>query len=384
MDAVFAWRTTNSFQLLVDGPAYFPAMLAAIDSAQQTIDFECYLLRSGACADAVIAALSTAAKRGIQVRCLFDDFGAKGLSAHDCQQLLDAGVQLRRYNPLRWGNGWRNFYRDHRKLLLIDSQQAFVGGAGVSDEFWQPAAEASHWHEVMISQQGAMAADWQRLFDTQWQACLAAKPWKALPRGGLHKLPSLPNGTQGWGRLAYASAVQHRDILQALLRAVQGSQQRVWLATAYFLPTWKVRRALRKAAASGVDVRLLLTGRHTDNQAVRYAGQRFYPKLLRAGVRIFEYQPRFLHLKMVLVDDWLSVGSCNFDHWNLRFNLDANLESLDASLAEAVALCFSTDFAQSEEITLAKWQALPLWQRLQQRLWGWLDTLVVNWFNRRG
>ena len=130
-------------------------------------------------------------------------------------------------------------------------------------------------------------------------------------------------------------------------------------------------------------MRLLLTGPRTDHPAVRYAGHRYYPRLLRAGVRIFEYQPCFLHLKMVLVDEWVSVGSCNFDHWNLHFNLEANVEALDPPLTAAVAASFERDFALSQEVDLARWHARPFWRRLQQRLWGWLDRLVVNLLNRR-
>src|SRR5690606_41127267 len=105
---------------------------------------------------------------------------------------------------------------------------------------------------------------------------------------------------------------------------------------------------------------------------------RHYSRLLKAGVRIFEYQPRFLHLKMVLVDDWVSVGSCNFDHWNLHFNLEANVEALDGELTAAVAASFVADFANSTEITLDDWRARPWWRRLQQRLWGSLDRLMMN------
>ncbi|WP_313047642.1 phospholipase D-like domain-containing protein, partial [Pseudomonas soli] len=115
----------------------------------------------------------------------------------------------------------------------------------------------------------------------------------------------------------------------------------------------------------------------------RYAGHRYYPRLLRAGVRIFEYQPCFLHLKMVLVDEWVSVGSCNFDHWNLRFNLEANVEAIDPPLSAAVAASFERDFAQSLEVDLVRWHARPLWRRVQQRLWGWLDRLVANLLDRR-
>ena len=108
-----------------------------------------------------------------------------------------------------------------------------------------------------------------------------------------------------------------------------------------------------------MEVRLLLAGRLTDHAPVRYAGQRYYPRLLRAGVRIHEYQPRFLHLKMVMVDDWVSVGSCNFDHWNLRFNLDANLEALDPDFTNEAAASLLADFADSREVTLAMWRARP-------------------------
>jgi phosphatidylserine/phosphatidylglycerophosphate/cardiolipin synthase-like enzyme len=101
-------------------------------------------------------------------------------------------------------------------------------------------------------------------------------------------------------------------------------------------------------------------------------------------VKIFEYQPCFLHLKMVLVDDWVSVGSCNFDHWNLRFNLEANLEAIDPGLTLAVTQSFERDFLVSSEVSLADWKSRPLWRRVKQRLWGWVDRLVVNALDRRG
>ena len=132
-----------------------------------------------------------------------------------------------------------------------------------------------------------------------------------------------------------------------------------------------------------MDVRLLLTARNTDHPPVRFAGQRYYPRLLKAGVRIYEYEPRFLHMKMLLVDDWVSVGSCNFDHWNLHFNLDANVEVFDPAFTAQVETCFIDDFSHSEEVDLWRWHATPWPQRLQQRLWGLLDRLLVNLLDRR-
>ncbi len=380
---VFPWRRDNHFALLSDGTLFFPRMLAAIDGARQRVELELYLIESGACTDALLQALCSAAQRGVVVRCLFDAFGGQALRQADRLRLNAAGVQLRWYNPMRWRRGLRNIYRDHRKLLLVDSQLAFVGGTGASDDFWRPDEPQSRWHEVMVEIAGPLVDDWQQLFDRQWQACQERLAWRPQPVPGLRRLPAAPPLGQGLGRVAYADARQHRDILRALVRALRGAKRRIWLATPYFLPTWKVRRALRKAAARGVEVCLLLGSRHSDHPPVRFAGERYYPKLLRAGVRIFEYQPRFLHLKMVLVDDWVSVGSCNFDHWNLRFNLEANLEALDPALTAAVVASFQADFADSREVSLERWRARPWWRRLQQRLWGWLDRLVVNLLDRR-
>ncbi|HKS12855.1 MAG TPA: phosphatidylserine/phosphatidylglycerophosphate/cardiolipin synthase family protein [Pseudomonas sp.] len=380
---VFPWRDGNQFELLIDGPAFFPRMLLEIVRAEFQVDLELYLVEAGGCAEAMVQALEQAASRGVQVRCLFDDYGAAAFNTALRQRLVDAGVELRWYNRLSWRRGVRNLYRDHRKLLLVDQRWGVVGGTGVTDEFWKPGDDVSEWHEVMVEMQGPIVTDWQLLFDRQWHANTRRTAWKPPDGFGLPRLPRVPAIGPGVGRVAYADARQHRDILRALVRALNSGSQRIWLATPYFLPTWSVRRSLRRAAARGVDVRLLLTGPRTDHPSVRYAGHRYYPRLLRAGVKIFEYQPCFLHLKMVLVDDWVSIGSCNFDHWNLRFNLEANLEALDPPLTAAVAASFERDFAQSLEVNLDNWHARPLWRRFKQRVWGLLDRMVVLLLDRR-
>lgn len=376
---IFPWRGGNRFELLLDGPAFFPRMLAAIDGARQQVEIELYLIEDGHCSERLVDTLCRAAERGVTVRGLFDAYGAAGLGAALRERMQAAGVQLRWYNPVRWRRGIRNFHRDHRKLLLVDQRLAYVGGTGSTDEFWLPDEASSPWHEVMVEIEGPLVGDWQQLFEHLWRARFS---WRPRHQPVPLNLPECPPAGVGLGRVAYADAAQHRDILLSLLRVLKGARKRVWLATPYFLPTWKIRRALRRAAARGVEVRLLLAGRNTDHPPVRFAGQRYYPKLLRAGVRIFEYQPSFLHLKMVLVDDWVSVGSCNFDHWNLRFNLDANVEALDPDFTQVVAASFIEDFSVSREITLEDWRQRPWWRRAQQRLWGWLDRLAVNLLDR--
>ena len=381
---IFPWRDGNRFELLVDGPQFFPRMLTAIGTAERRVDVELYLVEDGRCVDLLIDALGAATARGVRVRCLFDGFGCLKLGQKSRQRLTDAGVELRLYNPLKLRLKFRNLHRDHRKLIVIDDSCCFVGGAGATDEFWDPSDPYRHWHEAMVQISGPLLQDWRRLFDAQWSLCLKKRIWQLpLPRR-MPRVPAHPQQYEGMGRVAYSAARQHRDILHSLLRNLRLAKHRIWLATPYFLPTGRVRRALMRAARRGVDIQLLLTSRNTDHPSVRYAGQRYYPRLLRAGVRIHEYQPHFVHMKMVLVDDWVSVGSCNFDHWNLRWNLEANLEAIDSGFSTEVANSFQRDFARSQEIDMRQWRSRPLSQRIYQRMWGLLDRLVINIFNRGG
>ena len=176
--------------------------------------------------------------------------------------------------------------------------------------------------------------------------------------------------------------VHVKDICQAirlsLHQQIANAQRRIWFCTPYFVPTLSLRRRLARAARRGVDVRLLLPGESHDHPGIRYAGQRFYRRLLRAGVRIYEYQPRFIHAKFSLADDWATIGSCNFDHWSLQWNPEANQEIHDARFAKEVAVLFEKNFTQSREILPEQWARRPLGQRLREWLFGTLDAWVTR------
>jgi phosphatidylserine/phosphatidylglycerophosphate/cardiolipin synthase-like enzyme len=171
--------------------------------------------------------------------------------------------------------------------------------------------------------------------------------------------------------------------MRGVLAEIGKARERVWVATAYFAPTRRLQRALKKAVRRGVDVRLLLAGPCNDHPAVWHAGRRFYGRLLRGGIRIFEYQPGFLHAKMVLCDDWASIGSSNLDHWTLRWNLEANQAVMDPSFASRLADLFRTDFARSAEWTVGAWRQRGRGHRLLQRILGAGADLLVQWSYRR-
>lgn len=378
---VYPWRSNNRFELLIDGDTFFPRLMEAMHEATDSIDVEIYLVTSGQSSGSVIDALIEAVSRGVKVRCLLDGVGSKGLEDHEWEQLLKGGVELRFYNPINLFGGEGNLHRDHRKLLIIDRLRVFIGGTGFTDEFCQPSDNGyCQWHEHMLEVQGEVVADWIDLFERQWS--VSGGGWRRIPpRLRRVSLPAPPPPGDGYARVSYTDAREHHDVLHELLANIARSKTCVWLATPYFLPAWAVRRALMRAARRGVDVRLLLSGQIHDHPAVRYAGQRYYAALLKAGVRIFEYKPRFLHLKCVLVDHWVSLGSCNFDHWSLHWNLEANQNAVDSRLTADVRRSFETDFDQSREWTLAQWRGLPLRHRLKIRLWASVNRLVRLWFS---
>ncbi len=367
----FPRRSGNRFHLLVDGDEFFPAILEAIGSSRSSVLLEIYLFESGLLADRFIPVLTAAAARGVKVRLLLDDFGSRLLLRRDRQRLIDGGVQLAFYNPLGRHHWRRNLQRNHRKLLIIDGERAFTGGAGITDLFSAALRPADYWHELMLEIRGPLVADWQTLFRDTWLE-VVDQPLDLPSRA-----PQRYTSDSASGRVAAQGRSFHQaDIVRSLLKRVRRARQRVWLATAYFLPSWKLRRALKRKARAGVDVRLLLPGPHTDHPSVRRLGQRHYAPLLRSGVRIFEYQPRFLHAKVQLCDSWASIGSSNLDRWNLRWNLEANQELDDPVILGQLEKLFRSDFAHSQEIEYQDWLQRPWHRRRMEQLWASVEALV--------
>lgn len=364
----FPVRAGNRFRLLVDGEVFYPRMLEAIRGARRQVLMEMYLVKSGDIASRFCSAFIAAAQRGVSVQLLLDAFGSRALGRLDRERLRRGGVQLEFYNPLRLRQLKRNLQRTHRKYLVVDGAVAYVGGWGITDEF----TGAAGWRETMLEACGPVVADWQVLFARSWP------DWSVHPVLSVEQPGSLPDGQRG--RVAWtARGTTQLEIKRALLNRTRNARTRVWLASAYFVPSRKLRRALRRAALRGVDARLLVPGPVTDHPAVRFASRRFYNRLLRDGVRIFEYRERFMHSKVALADQWSSIGSSNMDRWNLRWNLEANQEVDDAGFAEEVAQMLGADFEHSEEIDYLQWQRRSLPHRLKEWLWGQVDNLSGRW-----
>jgi len=369
------WKDGNRFELLPEGKRFWPAMREAIEEAQHHLWIELYLMESGSLAERFIGALASAASRGVEVKLMLDGVGSMGLSHGDRQRLRDGGVELRFFNPLSVTRLGGNLMRDHRKLVIVDGVMAFTGGFGIVDEF------IDAWYEVAVRIQGPVVEDWMRLFAHVWNSPLTrgGGARTRLPRS-LSGPPSTPEAFASGmrGRAIWGRGHRYQAIRVSLQGRIGASQRRLWLCTPYFVPTLSLRRALARAARRGIDVRLLLAGGHHDHPGIRYAGQRFYGRLLRAGVKIYEFQPNFIHAKFSVVDDWVSLGSCNFDHWSLQWNLEANQEVDDAEFAAEVAQLFERNFAASQRIDAARWAQRSRMQRVREWLFGTLNAWATR------
>lgn len=367
--SLFSWLDGNRFHLLADGRCFFPRMLAAIDAAEHTILLEMYLMESGQVATRFIDALIRASERGVEVFLLLDDFGSRGLNSQDRQRLADHHAQVIWYNPLQFWRFRRYLSRDHRKLLLVDGQVAFTGGFGITDEFDPTLPGQLPWRETVVEIRGPVLAQWRQLFTETWNR------WARLPLVD-SSVSQPPVAGSSLGRVHASHSLYPFSFSDDLVRRVLRAHRRVWMATAYFIPSRRLRRTLRRKARQGLDVRLLLPGPITDHPGVRYASQRYYARLLRDGVRIFEYQPRFMHSKLVLCDDQIAMGSSNFDRWNLRRNLEANQQINDPAVAAQLKHLFEADFAEALEIDLKQWRIRPWSAYLRVWFWERIERLL--------
>lgn len=361
----YPWRHNNDFQALIDGSEYFSSMLDEIKKAHSCILFEAYLFESGNVADTFIKALCAAKKRNVTIRVLLDEYGSKGLSDNDKNKLISSGIEIFLYNPISLLHFGRSLKRDHRKLLVIDERIAYVGGPGITDAF-SPIERNDYWHDVMLKVEGDIVADLTDSFNKIWFK---------------NKVISTPNKTElsskkikNKARVLIAEGAEKNEIFRSIIKQIRSSKKHVWLTSPYFITSWKIRRALRYAAKKGVDVRLIFPGQHSDHKWVTYGIQRYYQRLLKANIAVYEYQPRFTHAKIILCDAWFTIGSCNLDRWNQYLNLDINIEIYDKKCHQQIMSLFEYDFSMSNVVTLKKWRSRPVMQHFKE----WASGIAIR------
>jgi len=364
----------NTAHLLVDGPATFAAIDAAISHAHHHIHVETYIFSDDDLGRKFAALLIEKRRQGVHVRIIYDAVGSIDTPGSFFTELQDAGVEVQEFRPLNPVKTyfWKFHNRDHRKIIVVDGQVAFTGGLNISATYSsssssKPGPEAGleeGWRDTHVRIAGPVVQQFQKLFLETWQQ-LGGE----MPPPEREYYPDLKE--QGGALIsAVASSGQkekNEAIYRTYLAAVRNSVRRIWITQAYFSPPEELRDALIDAVKRSVDVRIIVPG-FTDSKLILHASRSEYDALLEGGVRLIEARNALLHAKTALIDDSLAfVGSANLDYRSFLHNNEVTAVILEDETAKRMETIFRRDLDQGKELTLAEWRERPLWQRTKEK-----------------
>jgi cardiolipin synthase A/B len=342
-------RRHSRITRLKNGTEFYPAYLDAIRRAKYAVNLEFYEFKEGQIGDEILAALIERADAGVEVRIIVDAFGSFATHSAYFDGLRDAGGQMCWYHPMRWNTWPKANNRTHRKLLIVDGETGFIGGAGIADH-WLRDTSVPVWRDTVFCVEGEAVAGLITAFCENWLETsgeILSSPkqfaFRATPEGAeSFVVSSTPHG----------GGTQARILFQALINSARHS---IRITTPYFLPDRSARQALVAAIEDrGVAVEILTAGPRIDHPIIRKLSHRSVRHLLQAGAEIYEYQPSMIHAKLMTVDSmWNVVGSTNFDHRSFALNDEVNLAVLDRHLAATIEADFFEDLKQSRKLGLS-------------------------------
>lgn len=369
-------RRNTLVEVLTNGNVFYERELQAIAAAQKTINLEAYIFQRGEVTKRFLDALTERARKGVKVNLLLDAVGSAGTFKAEAAALREAGGKFAWFNPL-WWNTIPNFNnRTHRELLIVDGRVGFAGGAGFADHWLIARKDHPQWRDTMVRFEGDVVTALQATFAENWleatgEVLTGADHFPCDRQGASAAdadalvISSVPTA---------GGSAPNRVLYQLLLAS---ARERIHITTPYFLPDAGARETMRKAVHErGVDLRILVPGRHSDHFQTRSSARRFYGPLLKAGARIFEYQPAMIHAKVMTIDGlWSVVGSTNFDPRSFRINDEVNVAVRDRGIAARLERDFAADLANSHEVSLHEWQHRNILARLDETLGVVLERL---------
>jgi cardiolipin synthase len=370
----------NRVTLLFDGPQTMAAMIAAIRAAKSNINFETYIFDQDEVGQRFADLLIEKQKQGVKVNVLYDSVGTLGTPQAFFDRMRQAGIHLIAFNPVnptaRLGH-WRVNNRDHRKVLIVDGNQAFTGGLNISANYANSSLFRSRtklnaqvgWRDTHIRIEGPAVAALQWAFLNNWTRQTDGD----MPEGDF--FPPLTQVGDKVVRILASHSGGDFEIYKAYALAMQDAKKSIHLTSAYFVPDQQIVDALTAAAKRGVDVKVVLPG-VSDSGLVFHAGRALYSQLLEGGVKIFQLQVAVLHAKTAVIDGaWSTVGSTNIDTRSFLHNNELNVVVLGEPFGREMENAFSEDLHDSREVTLADWNNRPLSDRLRE----WAARMMDYW-----
>ncbi|MGD8606353.1 MAG: phospholipase D-like domain-containing protein [Myxococcales bacterium] len=356
----------NQVTLLHDGAQALPAMLEAIGDADREILLEMYWFGSDRTGRQFADALMAKAREGVRVRVIYDAVGSIETDPRMFDDMRNAGCQVEEFNPIapwraRFRVGLVN-HRDHRKLLVVDRQVGFTGGVNLGDE-WAPAeADGGGWRDDTIRIDGPAVEQMRQIFEHGWHL-LVEPPSMTAPDLGLASDSTKAGGSRVLV-IANHYLGERRAIRHVYLQHIERARRAVCITNSYFVPDGSIQRALARAVARGVEVKVIVPGT-SDVTAVWHAARKLYGRLLEAGIQLFEWQGSMLHAKTAVIDGrWCTIGTYNLDSRSLRFNLEVVATVEDSAVARAMEQRFDEDLADTKQVSLDEWRDRPLHARM--------------------
>lgn len=354
--------TGNDVELLIDGEATFRSIFDGIEAARESVLVQFYIVRDDTIGRELQALLMRKAQEGVRVHFLYDEIGSYRLPSAYLAQMSAAGVHVSRFHSTRGsGNRLQLNFRNHRKIVVVDGNTGWLGGANVGDEYLGQHPKFGAWRDTHLRMEGPATLCLQLSFVEDWN-------WAT---GEILDLDWTPHAVEGVGVpvLVLPSGPADRFETASLMvqHAINSASERLWISSPYFVPDEGVLGALKLAALRGVDVRVLIPER-TDNLLTYFAAYALVAPLLEAGVQIHRYEEGFLHAKTMLVDNRASaVGTVNLDNRSFRLNFEITAWVLQREFAQQMEDMFQRDFARSREMTLEEVLEKPWWFRAASR-----------------
>jgi len=342
------FTTGNRVEIFDYGKAGLAAMLEAIGQAQSRVHLETYILRSDGTGRSFFAVLAERARSGVDVRLLYDAFGSLALDERALDDLRAAGAEVVAFNPLRrFYPHWFPRRRDHRKLLIVDGRVGFIGGLNIGDEYDAgPDDGAAGWRDTHFKVEGPVVRDLEAVFLESWFRADAPD----LPWGYLLDARTEQSGDVRCAVVADGPVYRRRVTRDLLVMGLESARAAVCLTSPYFAPDRRVLRALMMAGERGIRVGLLLAGK-SDHPVLRRAAHILLPRLLGAGVSVWEHERSMLHAKTAVFDDrWAVVGTSNLDRQSFQHSYEVNLVIEGGEIPRRLKDSFERDLTHSRRI----------------------------------
>lgn len=354
----------NRVMILNDGEETFTEIYKSLRKAKEHIHLEYYIIENGELAEELHKILLERASEGVEIRIIYDGVGSWKLSQEYIDSLREAGVKIHAFLPVRFPIlTSRINYRNHRKIIVIDGKTAFVGGLNFADRYKNGIPDIGIWRDTHLKIVGEAASSLQIVFLIDWyfvrQEVLLDEKYRPNFKVKEHcVLQIVSSGADSdWA-----------SILQAYFSAIASAKQNVYISSPYFMPNGSILMALKTAAMSGIDVRVLIPNK-SDSAMTFYGTLSYIEELLEAGVRIFFYKKGFNHSKIMMVDGVIStVGTANMDIRSFEQNFEVNALVYDETVTMELRGRFLEDLEQSDEINFKTWQKRPKGQKIKESL----------------